>query len=743
MASHIDLSGIWRFAVDPAGDGEDREFHLPGHDDRGWREAAVPGCFDDYADELAFYQGRGWHRTTFTVPPEWRGRCIVLGFLGANYRTRAWLNGELLGENRDPFLPFEFRVEGVVDLEGTNHLAICVDNTCHPEDLPGQHIGWRNFGGILREVTLSQHHPVHVHGLVVNADATGRITVAASVTNNSPDEVELEGRVSIAEAHGEQVHCDHLLADISCAAGETTSLRVADHVKGIAPWSPDAPALYTAKVELLVGGEAVDSGEATFGFRTIEAQENTLLLNGEPIFLTGFNRHEDSPRTNMATDLDLVRSDLAAMKEAGSNFVRLCHYPHHPAELDLCDELGLLAMCEIPLYFWHDREEGRRHQPQRADAAERQLRTLIARDRNHPSVIFWSVSNETHEEDPNVSADNRRLIDTTRALDSSRLCVHVSNRWDSAEFDLDDVICVNGYPSMGPDDDLAKAAEYWTGQLADMRRRWPGKPVLVTEFGSTSLRAEREGRLSETRHAEFLEAEFSALSRLGFVCGTVIWCWADHAWPTRTVPFSNWLMTSPYGVLTRDRYRLRPFWTARRLFREKQGIADTPDPATERVASQGERVVMEREDLADIPDAPLPEGYRIRAMTRDDKGVWVDVYRDAEPYLPISPDTFVNEFGSALHTLPWRGFIAEDAKGVAVGTVVAWFRDLPETTEYGRIHWLAVRPTHQRKGIARALCCHALRAMAQWHTKAILGTSANRKGALALYESLGFREIAE
>ena len=147
-----------------------------------------------------------------------------------------------------------------------------------------------------------------------------------------------------------------------------------------------------------------------FGFRHIKATPQGLILNGQPIFLTGFNRHEDSPHTAMAADLATTRRDLEWMKEAGANFVRLCHYPHHPAELDLCDELGLLAFEEIPLYFWNDSNEGQQTQAQRAESAAFQLERLICRDYNHPSVIFWSVSNETSDDVAEVAEGNRALI---------------------------------------------------------------------------------------------------------------------------------------------------------------------------------------------------------------------------------------------------------------------------------------------------------------------------------------------
>ena len=173
----------------------------------------------------------------------------------------------------------------------------------------------------------------------------------------------------------------------------------------------------------------MDSQSLRIGFRRIETRKDKLYLNGVPIVLTGFNRHEDSITRNMCMDLETARSDFKEMKDAGANFVRLCHYPHHPGEVDLCDELGLLVMDEIPLYWWDGLAEGEEACAHKLQAAKDQLTALIQRDRNHPSVIFWSVSNETEEDRPEVVAGNDALVKLAKKLDPTRLAVHVSNHW--------------------------------------------------------------------------------------------------------------------------------------------------------------------------------------------------------------------------------------------------------------------------------------------------------------------------
>ena len=207
---------------------------------------------------------------------------------------------------------------------------------------------------------------------------------------------------------------------------------------------------------------------------------------------------------------------------------------------------------------------------------------MIERDYNHPSIIFWSVSNETREDEQEVRESNNELIRKARALDPTRLCVHVSNRWMShPSFDEDDVICVNAYPSLDikdrghvPGSDSKDAAEFWRTELAKLHQAYPSKPILVTEFGYCSFAGTHSHAFGEDEHAKALEAEFAAMDEMN-ICGATVWCWADHPWPPGR--FLCGLSISPYGVVGRDRRKLKPFWVARRMFRARQGLDATPE----------------------------------------------------------------------------------------------------------------------------------------------------------------------
>jgi beta-glucuronidase len=742
MRQTMELGDLWRFCPDPHRDGDSLGFWRPDREFPLWREVGVPSCFEAGCHDIDFYEGVCWYRRSFAVPDAWRGRRLVLRFEAVNYRAKVWLNGAPLGEHTDGFLPFELDVTDTLRWDGANLLAVSVDNAHHEGDVPGMHVGWRGYGGIIREVSLYTTGMVHLLPLRIAAEPDGRggrLELRARIRNSSSASAEAAIHVSLQDDAGNQ--CLPLDAPaVRVEPGSIAEVTMKGRLPKARPWSPATPVLYQATCRLTAGGETFDEVTTPFGFRRIETTPSGLLWNGERIFLTGFNRHEDSPRTAMATDLATARRDLEQMKAAGANFVRLCHYPHHPAELDLCDQLGLVAFCEVPLYFWNRAEEGRLTNPLRVETAFRQIAGMIERDFNHPSIGFWSVSNETHEEEPAVAESNRDLIRRTRALDPSRLVVHVSNRWiDHPSFDEDSVICVNTYPTMdfermGHDPttfDVEGSVRRRRALLEELHGRYPDKPVLVTEFGYCSFAGTHANSFGEDEHARSIETEFASFDAPYF-CGATIWCWADHPWPGGR--FLGGLTISPFGVVSRGRRLLAPYRTATRVFRARQGLP----PLTPGGEPTGAAVIMVRSHMRDIPQYPFPAGHGLRGMTTDDIGLWTDIQRDAEPYFAIGDTLFRDEFGDDMEAIGRRCFIVTDDRGLGVGTISAWYDRDFRGREYGRIHWVAIRPRYQRKGLARAALSVAMQTLSRWHDRSYLLTSGERIGAIALYLGFGF-----
>ncbi len=738
----INLCGLWRFQPDPSGEGERVGYFEPEHDYRLWREVRVPGDFETCHLNLDTYEGEGWFRRSANIPLDWQDRQLILRFEGVNYHAKVWINGRELGENHDGFLPFQFPVHDLVHFGAENVIIVRADNFRREGEVPGLQRGWRTFGGILREVQLIATHLLYLDHTRIVAEPSkegGRLSIHAEAGNGCDQPVDAELFIEIMDSDG-NIIADLTSESAAIEADAKNVFSIDSQIQNVKPWSPSEPNLYSARLQLRSQDQITDEKTIRFGFRKVQVRDGKLLLNGEPIYLTGFNRHEDSPGTNMSPDMDTVRRDLMDMKNAGANFVRLCHYPHHPGELDLCDEIGILAMDEIPLYWWDGHQEGEDNSARKLQAAKRQLTTMIRRDINHPSVIFWSASNETQEYRPEVADGNRQLVLLARELDPTRLAVHVSCHWQkNPHFQEDDVVCVNSYPSLDRrgygsmhDYDLSESTRYWRESLEKLHKQHPDKPILVTEFGYASLEALHDNGFSEELQAQAIEKEFAGMDA-PYVGGATIWCWADHPWPQATFSFCRHLGISPYGIVTRERRKLKAYWTVRRIFREKQGLRE---PQERRPFGPG--VTMIRSDLQDIPQVPFPKGFGIRPMRLDEIGVWADIQRDSEEHFKISDTLFYSQFGQDLQAIQWRCFLITNEKSVAVGTISAWYDRNYRGQDHGQIHWLAVRPAYRRRGLAKAALSFALSKLAQWHDRCFLDSSKDRLPALKLYLDFGF-----
>jgi len=503
------------------------------------------------------YEGVGWFRRSFPVPEEWKGKHIVIEFKGVNNRAKVWLNGTLVGENPDAFLPFEVPIDNAVRFGADNLIVIRVDNTRRRDVIPGGRQGWHPFGGILREVDVRATDRFRVDSVRASGEPQGeggRFTLWAKVVNGRDQPA--EGRLVVrwpTPGIGTDLHVDTGVLE----PGQEKTLEISGTIPQARPWSPEQPGYYGIEVNLWSGDKRIDGAGALFGFRRIEARGEMLYLNGRPLFLTGFNRHEDSPKTDMSPDHELTRKELLLMKEMGCNFIRLCHYPQHSQTIDRCDEIGLLVMCEIPLYMWPGLQEGLENYRGTVESAQRQLTKMIEWHYNHPSVIFWSVSNECHTQHPEVRGTNVMLIQQAKRLDPTRLAVHVSDHWQQGDpradsFGEDNVICLNGYPNP------KEGPGWWATRVEQLHREYSGKPILVTEFGGEADRP-IEWQIGR------LKAGFEG-TQAPYVCGVTIWCWADHPWD------KTWLQPplSPYGIFARDRTPRPSVDVARQGFLERQ-----------------------------------------------------------------------------------------------------------------------------------------------------------------------------
>ncbi|WP_030231038.1 glycoside hydrolase family 2 TIM barrel-domain containing protein [Streptomyces sp. NRRL S-350] len=411
-APRIDLNGSWAFRFSPVLRAEPDGFQDPEFDDGSWDALPVPSHWQLRGHGRPVYVNiaypipldppfvpdeneTGDYRRAFDLPESWDGVPAVLRFDGVDSCARVWLNGTELGVTYGSRLPTEFDVTEALR-PGRNVLAVRVHQFSAGTYLEDQDT-WR-LSGIFRDVSLLARPADGIRDVFVHADydsATGEGRLRVTADSAAPVRIS----VPALGVDGRPVGDEFRFADVR-------------------PWSAEDPHLYEA--HLTTAGERV---RVRFGFRSVAVGEDGVLrVNGRRIVLRGVNRHEFDPDHGRAVSPEDMRRDVELMKRHNVNAVRTAHYPPHPAFLDLCDELGLWVMLECDLEthgFEHaDPERWQRNPSDDArwhDAYLDRIERTVERDKNHPSVILWSLGNEAGD-----GRNLRAMADWVRRRDPSR-----------------------------------------------------------------------------------------------------------------------------------------------------------------------------------------------------------------------------------------------------------------------------------------------------------------------------------
>jgi beta-galactosidase len=427
----------------------------------------------------------GDYRVAFDVPPAWER--VVLRFDGVDSSYRVWVNGEEVGSARGSRLPAEFDVSGVLRPGESNVLAVRVHQWSSGSYLEDQDMWW--LSGIFRSVTLLGRpssgalDDVFVHADYDHLSGRGSLRVDAPVAV----------RVMVPEL------------GIDVADGETAV------VERVEPWSAELPRLYAC--EVASAGERVS---LAVGFRRVAIDGELLLVNGHRVLLRGVNRHEFAPALGRALGEDVMRRDIELMKAHNVNAVRTSHYPPHPRFLALCDEYGLYVIDECDLETHGFERLGWRHNPADDAAWEPALvdrmRRMVERDKNHPSVILWSLGNESGS-----GSGLAAMAEWTHEFDPSRP-VHYEG--DPAVSD----VLSQMYPTHETVDSLGGAAD--------------GPPYVLCEYAHAM--GNGPGGL-----ADYMEL----FQRHPRCAGGFVWEWIDHCFP---LPDGSWGYGGVFGEVVHD-----------------------------------------------------------------------------------------------------------------------------------------------------------------------------------------------
>ena len=573
----LDLSGPWSFQLDPQEigerDGWSRGLPAP-------RSIAVPASWNEQFEDTRDYLGVAWYLTRVTVPPAWRGQRIVLRLGSATYAAKVWIDGKPAGSHLGGYLPFELDVSALVSWQAATTIAVQVENKPMPARVPPAGTSgaltantfpdvtydFFPYCGLDRPVKLCSVPPIHIADVTVAtaiAGVDGLVDVAIAVS----DAWGGRGVITIETDSGPH--------SVDCRFDKGAA-KASIRVPKARLWNPDDPYLYRLSIALRDGAATIDSYSLDIGIRTVEARGDRLLLNGRPVHLKGFGRHEDFPVHGRGLDLPVLVRDHALMKWVGANSYRTSHYPYSDEAMALADREGFLIIDEIPavgLLF----DDGRDAIESRLAMCKQQLSELIARDKNHPSVIMWSVANEPssrgamHDGADAGLAFFTELFAHVRAQDRTRPVTLVGEqRTERAWVALSDVIAVNRYwgwyilPGQ-----IDKAVERLAEELEDLHRT-TGKPVILTEFGADAIagsHSEPPQMWTEEYQAAILEAYLDLAAARPWIAGMHVWNFADF----KTGQATHRAMSMNFkGVFTRDRQPkmaarfLRSRWAAGR-----------------------------------------------------------------------------------------------------------------------------------------------------------------------------------
>ncbi len=580
------LAGLWDFQMDPDRCGEKNRWFkvLPNP-----RSIPVPSSWNELFDDARDYLDESWYLKKFFFNAHLENKTSYLRFDSANYFSCIWLNGVGLGEHEGGHLPFEYDVSDKILNTQENVLAVSVENRLFPSRVPpGGADGWKAGAGTSMYPDANYdffpycglHRDVFVCTKPVQCIEDIKFeTLAASV-----DSASVCVRVVTNIKEGQ------IAVRLTIGGEQTEVLRtITDHITEIAfdvskpqLWSPEDPALYDLNVELFDSSSAVvDEYLLYVGIRTVSVTKTGVSLNGKDMPLKGFGKHEDSDFFGRGLNLPVLVKDHELMKWVGANSFRTSHYPYAEEWLDLADRDGLLVISETPnvgLYFDGDEAE----LGSRQKLSERFLAELIDRDKNHPSVIAWSVANEpsppaiyssfaelekTEENQLRKAVGKsevttvvpgtqqlKDLIDVGRSYDATRPVIVVNllgapDQW----LDLGDMVCITRYWGWYVKSGrLDEAAELLEKELETIHKK-TGKPIFLAEFGADTLagcHAVPSEMFSEEYQVELLKIYLDLFEKKDYICGVHIWNFADFKTSQAVLRVGGMNLK---GVFTRDR----------------------------------------------------------------------------------------------------------------------------------------------------------------------------------------------
>jgi beta-glucuronidase len=556
----IDLNGIWNFKLD------NRNVDINEAPVKKLEDTIVmpvPASYNDLSEDIKVrnHVGKVWYEREFYVPEHWNGKRIVLRFGSVTHYGKVWVNGQYVMEHSGGYTPFEGDISSYVNFDKKNRVTVVVDNILDFSTTPigkmeGKNLDYYfdffNYSGIHRPVKIYTTSKEYIEDITITTDVKNEIGIVNyNVETIGPDNV----KVSIIDEDGSVVALS--------SAGIKGSLELANPKL----WQPGNAYLYTLHVELTDSkGTVLDVYEEEFGIRTVEVKGKDFLINGKPFYFKGFGKHEDIDINGRGFNEVANIKDFSLMKWIGANSFRTSHYPYSEEMMRLADREGIVVIDETAAVGLHINLMGaimgggaKRttwEQVQTQESHAQAIKELIKRDKNHPSVVMWSIANEPAGDEEGAYEYFKPLADLTKELDPTRPLTIVSFQTATPSRDLIhslcDVFCLNRYYGWYTQSgDLEAAEEVLRGELKEW---WETsqKPIILTEFGTDTLHgltATVPVMWTEEYQIEFLKMYHKVFDELDHVIGEHVWNFADFATKEGIIRVGG----NKKGVFTRDR----------------------------------------------------------------------------------------------------------------------------------------------------------------------------------------------
>lgn len=539
----VDLNGVWKFKADDGNGFAEKWFETSL---TNTMDMIVPASYNDLvvSQELQEHNGLVWYERDFTIPYYMLNERLILRFGAATHVAKVYINGKVVTEHKAGFLPFEAEINAYLR-RGNNRLTIVANNIVEPsvskidssEDQETNNLNMThklphsdiyNYPSLHQPVKIYTTPKTYIKDVTVVTDFnkdTGFVNYSIDVVGEFEDI-----RVSVFDENRYQK---------AITEGANKTLLIRD----VQLWNPLDAYLYLLKVEVLYEDQVVDVYEMPFGIRTVEVKEGQFFINNQPFYFKGFGKHKDSPFSSRGINEPVNVLDFTLMKWMGANSFRTAHYPYSEELMRLADRMGFVVIGETPAaglnsylqdsktedeQVWGDLEITQQHQEI--------IQDYITRDKNHPSVVMWSIANDPYLEWESAFEYFEPLVKIARDSDPQNRPITIVTHYELDSeteriSELTDVISLNRYfvedISM---DGLKKTAQTLTKEFAEWHEKFPNKPIFMSEYGLDSIsgmKAIKDEVFTEEYQIQFLDTYHKIFDQHDLLIGEHIWNFAS------------------------------------------------------------------------------------------------------------------------------------------------------------------------------------------------------------------------